>query len=74
MIPIKTTFLKLMPLSDKRLIFSAEEQLSEVLVHAPEIDNTENEYGYIKNDDDNDADGDDDEHIHLQGKDCSKFG
>ena len=65
---IKTASLKLMP-----LIFSAEEQLLEVLVHAPGDDSIENEYGYSKNDDGSDDDDDDDddgddEYIHLQGK------
>ena len=71
MTTIKTAFLKLMP-----LIFYAEKQLLEVLVHAPEDDSNENEYGYSKNDDgigDDDGDGDD-EYILLQGKDRGKFG
>ena len=56
----------------KGWFFSAEERLLEVLVHAPENDNSENEYGYIKNHDGND-DGDD-EYIPVQGKDRGKFG
>ena len=54
------------------LIFYAEEQLIEVLVHAPEDDSNENEYGYSKNDDGSD-DGND-EYIPVQGKDRGKFG